>query len=361
MAREQRPGGDQLSDALGEFLDRSARVMALAGLVALTAGVAMVVLNITRSAAAVGDLEQAALDNIALFGKVAFFGGIAAALGLCWLQWGEEVLGPLVILAAAAFYLAPTYLPTMLGAEGNARVSQSGYEALQGVGVPLGIIGLFAIVFDVAVRVRQRSREGSRADQLRYGKGIKEERDIRNVFLGKCWQLPFCRKFVRERCPIYHARRTCWKEQVGCMCEESVIRNAMEGRIVPSDVVAAAQYIPRNSRISPQQKKERCNHCVIYNEHQKHKYKLLLPVALGSVVLSYAMFREPLVQALEGLIQSSEALVRRSTLADEGAVTGLGLGEGASFFHEAILAFLALVLAAYLIRLIEFLVFRLKI
>jgi hypothetical protein len=361
MAREQRPGGDQVSDAVGEFFDRTARFLTFVGLVAIVAGVTMVVFNITRSASAVGELERAALDNIRVFGAVAFYGAIAATLGMSWLQWGEEVLGPIILIVAAAFYLSPTFLPGMLGAEGNTKVIQPGYEALQSIGIPIGAIGLLVIAIDVATRVRQRSREGSKADQLKYGKGVKEERDIRNVLLGKCWQLPYCRKFVRERCPIYHARRSCWKERVGCMCEESVIRNAMEGRVIPSDIVAAAQYIPKNSRLTPQQKKERCNQCVIYNEHQKHKYKIALPAVLGGVVLTYALFREPMVQGLGRLISSSESVVRKSTLAGEGTVTGLGLGEGATFFHEAILAVLALVVAAYLIRLIEFLFFRLKI
>src|SRR5262249_14119457 len=151
-------------------------------------------------------------------------------------------------------------------------------------------VGLGAVLFDVITRVRIRVREGARADQLKYGKGVKEEKDIRNVLLGRCWQLPYCRKFVRERCPIYHARRTCWKERVGCMCEESVIRNAMSGRVIPADAVAAAKFIPQNHKLTMEQKKERCRQCVIYLEHQKHKYKLAMPAAIGGMAVVYIVF-----------------------------------------------------------------------
>src|SRR5205823_3893098 len=122
-------------------------------------------------------------------------------------------------------------------------------------------------------------------DTLKYGKGIKEEQNIRNTFMGKCWQLPYCRKFVRERCLIYHSRRTCWKERVGCMCEEEVIRNAMENRTIPKDAVAAAKYIPVNNRITMAQKRERCRQCVIFNEHLKHQYRLFLPVTVAAFAL----------------------------------------------------------------------------
>jgi hypothetical protein len=224
-------------------------------------------------------------------------------------------------------------------------------------------VGLIVVVADIIVRSRTRAREGAKADQLKLGKGLKEEKDIRNVFMGKCWQLPYCRKFVRERCPIFHARRTCWKEQVGCMCEESVIRNAMEGRVIPADAVAAAKFIPENRKLTPQQKSERCRSCVIYNEHQKHKYKLALPTMILAFGAVYAVFRPQMVSGIQGAMSGINKFVGSATLSQDGGkdLTKTGLGSGDVPFAEIIVVALLVVALAYMIRLVEYLLFKAKI
>ena len=66
------------------------------------------------------------------------------------------------------------------------------------------------------------------------------------------------------------------------MCEEDVIRGAMEGRVISKDALVAATMIPRNNKLTIAQKKERCKTCVIYNEHQKHKYRASVWGILGA-------------------------------------------------------------------------------
>ncbi|MCW5937296.1 MAG: hypothetical protein KIT11_08325 [Fimbriimonadaceae bacterium] len=303
-----------------------------------------------------------ASHNIAVFSKAALCGAFAAAIAFSWLAWGEEVLGPLLIIVAAALYFSPAYLPMMLGQNTRQEGAQA-LEAIANVGLPVGIVGLLVLTLDVATRIKTRSREGAKADQIKYGKGLKEEKEINNIFLGKCWQLPYCRKFVRERCPIYHARRTCWKERVGCMCEESVIRNAMEGRVIPSDMVAAAKYIPVNNKLLPEQKAERCRQCVIYNEHQKHKYKLLLPVTILLFVAAYIVFHDPMAEGVKSLIAGVDVVLRKATL-DQSSVAGnteqTGLGAAGTSFHEVILIAILWLMGTYAIRFIEYVIFKLK-
>ena len=49
-----------------------------------------------------------------------------------------------------------------------------------------------------------------------------------NLFLGRCWQLPYCREQVREKCPIFKRRQgPCWWYKEGCMCEERIVLQAM--------------------------------------------------------------------------------------------------------------------------------------
>lgn len=151
------------------------------------------------------------------------------------------------------------------------------------------------------------------------------------------------------------------------MCEESVIRNAMEGKLIPSDLVAASKFIPYNNKLTPNQKAERCKQCIIYNEHQKHKYQLYIPIALMSVVALYVVLREPVGGAIKvALIQANRVIndvtftkgdSKAQSLTDTSS-TGVG---GVIPYHEIIMVVLAFVAIAYAIKLIEYLIFKLKI
>lgn len=305
-----------------------------------------------------GDAVAQALRNVETYRMIGVFAGLAAAVGAAIFFWGEEILGPILLLLGGLLFFAPTYLP-LIGEPQNAEVGMRVLSAFQVMAIPFGLLGLLAVTIDVIGRVRDRSEKGSKADQMKYGKDVKEELDTQNVFLGKCWQMPFCRKFIREKCPIYHARRTCWKERVGCMCEESVIKNAMSGtQTIPKESVAAAKFIPYNHRLLPQQKAERCRQCIIYNERQRQKYKLFLPVTLISVIGFTALFWNPLVRGMSNLMTRVEGIYASATLREDASV----IPETTTIpFTEILLVLCVFLALAYALRLLEYLIFGLKI
>jgi hypothetical protein len=250
-------------------------------------------------------------------------------------------------------------LTSAAGVKSDTKPAQDALGTIQLGGGVFGLLAIGVLVIDIAQRIKMRAEVGSRADQLKYGKGIKEERDRQNVFMGKCWQLPFCRKFVRDRCPIYHSRRTCWRERVGCMCEEEVIRNAMENKAIPKDVVAAANYIPRNTRLTMDQKAERCRQCVIYNEHQKHKYRAALPAMLILFIGFYVLFRGILLSVSGGLITAIDRIVHTASLSGDTTTTG-GAMQG-TIFHELLLICLIIIVFAYAMKILEYMIFTMKV
>jgi len=309
---------------------------------------------------AMGDATAAAqtaeaIRNVTMLQKVLLVGLIGAAVGSAYLFWSEELLGAGQLLIAGILFFAPLYMPMVAPAADGNDAARKALGVLQEGGTWLGVIAIALLVIDVSNRVRNRATVGVKADKLQYGKGIKEEPDRQNVFLGKCWQLPFCRKFVRERCPIYHSNRTCWKEQVGCMCEEQVIKGAMENKVIPKDAVLAAAMIPRNARLTPQQKFERCKNCVIYNEHQRHKYKALLPGILIGFVVFYVLLRLPMIEGATRMI----AAINRT-------VQGLSYGTAQSAtippaFVEMLVFLFCLVGLSYALKVLEYAIFKLKI
>lgn len=362
MSRRERLANTDTSDALMGFLDTAARFMLWASLLALAASLGFLLYTymvFAGGAAAQGASVAQANANVDMLSKVLFASIFALAVATSFLWWGEETLAPLQLIGALALFFSPMYLPSMLGGGQAPQIESAVLKSVQTAGAIAGIVAIFCAVGDVAGRIKTRARQGSKADQLKYGKGVKEERDVQNVFMGKCWQLPFCRKFVRERCPIYHARRTCWKERVGCMCEEEVIRNAMEGRVIPKDMVAAAKFIPRNAKLTQDQKAERCRQCVIYNEHQKHKYKLALPVVVGGVGLAYILGRTQLLDGLAVLLDRANRVVASATYQKPGSLAQESTGF--TVFKELLLVCFMLIIIAYLMKLIEYLFFKLKV
>jgi len=349
-------GGRDLSEALEEFLSLCARVLFyLGGLVAIIAiGLLVFTCFAVGSDPSNSSHVAEAVRNVEIFQKVLIVGLLGVGIGSSYLFWGGELLGAAQIMGAAALYFAPLYLPSLIG-DKSTDATKDAYGALQTGGVVLGIMGLLVVIVDVTIRVQQRVKTGAKADSIKYGKGIKEENDKQNIILGKCWQLPFCRKFVRERCPIYHARRTCWKELVGCMCEESVIRNAMENKPIPKDALLAANFIPQNHKLSFQQKRERCFSCVIYNEHQRHKYKIAMPITVVGFIVVWVTLHGPLIGGVTALCEKINQVVHGATL-------GMGGNfKPPQFFVESMLAVFMVISLTYAMKLIEYVCFKIKI
>ena len=363
MARPDPTLSQESSDALIGFINAVARFVAYVGLGTLLVSVSLLIYTANASPTGADELVQQAHSNIQLFGNLAMIGGLAGSIAVTWLLWGEETLGVLLVLVGAALYFSPSYLPGVFKMLSN-EVVENSLQAIANAGAPIAVIGVLVFLTDLIIRMKTRVQEGVRADQITFGKGMREERDIRNVFLGKCWQLPYCRKFVRERCPIYHSRRTCWKERVGCMCEESVIQNAMEGKVIPSDIVAAAKFIPRNAKLTPAQKFERCKQCVIYNEHQKHKYQLALPMAAVGLVGLYMAMRIPIRDQVNVFLEKIDGVMGKATLNPTGAGTEneiASLTGGIIPYAEIIMVACTLIVFAYLVRFIEYVCFKLKV
>lgn len=309
----------------------------------------------------IGSVENA----ITTFMGLLIAGLLILAAGMTINFWGDLALPLTLFLLAALYYYSPDLLP-MAGlvsdtsSPDSLRIVATALNALRLNGLVLGIAAICLQLMDATLRIKNRSKHGSKGDLMKYGKGIKEEVDYQNIFMGKCWQLPFCRKFVRERCPIYHSRRTCWRERVGCMCEEEVIRGALEGKTIPRDVVAAAKFIPHNSRVTPAQKAERCRQCVIYNEHQRHKYRLAVPTAFLGAAAVYLLFHTPLDNQMNFLLRRFETTTNNLAFTTSGNVEKVVSSQPGTM-EEILLILVMLFVVSQIMRLVEFSIFKLKI
>lgn len=348
------PSNRDLSEAFQDAVENACR-----GLFWLGAGVTLLAGGFLFYTCFATSTDQAitasALRNIGILDKVLYAGLIALGISSTVMWWGEQVLAPLQLILAGGLWSVPLWLPSAIGNTDNAA-TKAAMDTLQKGGTVFGIIAVLVLAADIATRSRDRFKVGAKADQLKLGKGLKEESDRQNVFMGKCWQLPFCRKFVREKCPIYHSKRTCWKELVGCMCEEDVIRGAMENRVISKDAVIAATMIPRNNKLTTAQKRDRCKTCVIFNEHQKHKYRASVWGVLGGSVGLYLLLHAPLIIVVKALIERTSQVVNGLTYHKDAAAAAT-----ADWFAEGLLFVFLILFVSYAMKTLEYVIFNLKV
>ena len=327
---------------------------------------------------------------------------------LCVLYYDEESLPyALIALAVVLYYGVPFALeqaaPGQLaewertGNRGALGILQQFRAAALMMAVPGGILlirDLFLRVTDAARRNKEEFRT------MQYGGAVKEEAPIRSAPIGllaKCWQLPFCREAVRKRCPIYHARTRCWRERVGCMCEENVIRHAMDALINKELVTlgpkpdavdfssgAAAQEeqtkelprraeappltpkkvkIPHNPNLPMAAKIERCRNCVIYNEHQRLKYQFFAPLFVIAVPALAYWNIDAIAGTLNHLLRKVDQVMANLTLTAEPGPRGIvtSLTSTSQVAEYVVIGSLVVIATTMVLRGLEYAIFKLKI
>jgi len=302
-------------------------------------------------------------DNLGLAGNALLLGAGFIVIGLAWNYLEEPLVGVALLIAAALFYWG---LPLLIGQVSTLpNPNTLGDFALTRIRNAAWVLfppGLVLTVFVSLSHAIKRLRYGAGMDQtLKLGAEVSKQQ-VPQRFLGKCWQLPYCRDYVRERCPIYHARRTCWREGVGCMCEEKNIALALKDVRVSDDPEKNAKYIPHNTTLSKWELKQRCNECVIYNEHQRQKYQLFAPLTVGTVIGVAYFFREPLQAQVLNLLGAIDSLLARFTLMPSEAREGVLKAAAQTSEAAALVLYIALVIVvlSYALRTVETVVFKWK-
>jgi hypothetical protein len=346
------------------------------------------------------DLEQHAVQLVGQFSNYLNIALVVTLLTSILLYYDESIYG-FSLLAIAAFlaYGVQFCLDLITGSESSKITSGMATKALLHefliMAMMIGAPGLVMVLRALFVRIME-GRQGEDLTSVQYGQNAAREDDTPRALipvLAKCWQLPFCRAGIRKKCPIFLAKTKCWKEKVGCMCEENIIMLAMGGAesqtpvnmtkemgFVPiGDLLAKNSEdkraniptrqgpngvrIPVNPHITPEQQKYRCHNCIIYNEHQRLKYSFFsVPVTLFVPVLVFWQF-DSVRMMLTSLLKGIDKLVAHLQFSGDGAVS-LDLSRqiaGSMPIETILIICLVLVLMTWAQRLLEYCIFTIKI
>ena len=99
--------------------------------------------------------------------------------------------------------------------------------------------------------------------------------------LARCWEMPYCHEAIKEMCPAFQRRRSCWRIKQGCNCDpyliESLLRKGVGKEIGARDAAYLRSDLAGNRRMGTERTRE-CRSCPIFIEHQRQKFRVLNPL-----------------------------------------------------------------------------------
>lgn len=315
------------------------------------------------------------LANVALSCKVLGITGTIVAVCAALRFYVEETLGYMMSLLGVLLYFgAPWafsiwYSRTDLAANPAIAMIVGEIRLLGGV---LFLPGVALIIYDISYRISRAIIEKPKVDRsFLVGKDAERvvEKAYRPRMYAKCWQMPYCRDFVRKVCPAYDRRKSCWRLRSGCYCDEKTMLRALdaqspEGRKFAREVAYRTGGLPRKTALTAAQKRQICRNCVIYEFHQMQKYKLISPLVFPVVAVTVWMLYPTLERTFRAVVGFTDQFMKTVSFLPQAQdrVSDIpGISGVPEFVLVLFAAWLGIVALSYGLRLVEYCVFKLQI
>ena len=293
-------------------------------------------------------------------------GSICAAI--CF--FGAESTGWVLLVAAAAIGFGVPFAFTNIGGGATGDGIKMALAPFLPAAIPPGAIGAFLVVKDLILKTTAAVKtKVFDSNEMQFGTGaVKESRPTRTSVLGKCWEGPYCRTFIREHCPIFIKRQACWKNRRGCYCDEDIVSGAaakvkgvmLEMAPASETNFSAPVQTSRKVILTEWQKAERCRNCIIYNEHQREKYRVFMPIVILGTIAGAAAFSQPAFALVKIMITRVDHLVQSLSFGPAGS-TPKHFVEIADWAVWSIVLALSVMLISKVLQTLEYLIFVKKI
>lgn len=262
------------------------------------------------------------------------FALIIFGIGMTLMFWGDIALPATLILTAGLYFSLPYWAPTVLGFQDTLEymnppqwsLAHTAVGAFGLAGIALGIYGVILQVIDAYRRIQYHLVHGATEKGLR--KGEEPAPDYGMPIGGKVWRVPLQKPLLCVWCP--------------------------------RDPVARERTFMPGTTFTKKDLNAYCRLCVVYNEHQKQKYRLLLPILFALVVFIYWAGHDGFLASTHQLLKRlditmTNLLVPQTLLQEPVKPTG-----GPLIVAEIVLAGIVLFVFIQLTRVLEFILFRLK-
>lgn len=305
-------------------------------------------------------------SNLQFVGEAVLIAGLAVILSAAARFYAEEVTGYVLLIGGGALYWGIPMLA--VSSIQSARVVGTAAASLGHIIQQFQFVGVVALVFAVPFILADfwyKLHGLSRSDRKRGAVTVKEEQAPKSRLYLFCWQMPYCRDYLRKFCKAYEQRKSCWRIKSGCYCDEDLILRVMKdkgGKAGGFDQRFTAVAGPKK-QLTPAQKRERCRQCFLYQEHQRQKYRILSPLVFPLAVGLMWMYLQPVKAGLEFVLVKTDELLKGFSMQPAGANAN-NWASSSSISETVLWVFLiclGLIAITYLLRGLEYCIFDLQI
>lgn len=260
-------------------------------------------------------VDQRVLQNLQLMGQIMALSGTLAALAMVILTLEEIAYAAVMAIVGIGYMFG---LPLMVAGQVSAHAGQaaeviSRWANTTGEGI-LVIVGV-RVLIEIVTFIREAPTRRARIE-VEQGFTEKPRYTTRGPIyrLARCWEMPYCHEAIKEMCPAFQRRRSCWRIRQGCNCDpyliESLLRKGAGKEISEQDAAYMRSDLATTRRDTGERTRE-CRSCPIFNEHQRQKFRVLNPLFIAAaVILLLAAY--PIVRRLyTGFIEVMATLAHR--------------------------------------------------
>ena len=317
-------------------------------------------------AAAMSDVDRAYLHStVALAEQILRIASFVAAVSLGLRFFYEAAVGQIMTIAGGILWF---FSPTIF--EGLTLGILTKNPTYQGIVSEFGRVGFVTLIPGAVLVLREivaRLAGGVKARNLagrRWGdEDERTKKHRRRKIYEQCWDMAFCREYVRDFCPAFKQRKPCWRMKAGCYCDGDTIMRAMaanasDNRFVRGIMQSIEEDSRRRSEMSASQKRMRCRRCVVYAEHQRQKYRILSPLVFPAVGVFFWLCYNQLSTWVWRSLESTDRFISFLSY-NPGAASSFS-SQGPILTTLAMI-WLGIVTLSYALRVLEYLIFKLQV
>ncbi|MCX6344662.1 MAG: hypothetical protein NT018_06275 [Armatimonadetes bacterium] len=334
----------------------------------LTAGYLLVTLfgDHLRQMPKMKPADKVYLDNsIQTASMMLKYSSIAVVCSLILRFFFEEILGQLMSIGGAVIYFGVPALWERAnpGADSGSGLAAKIVSSLCLTGLIFLLPGVWLVLRDSVVRI-WRGLSSSRVVEYRLNTatGLTKKRSAEKL-ICKCWEMAYCREFVRNVCPAFQKKKSCWRIKSGCMCDEGIILRSMTKDAPDNDsyrgiMKSLGLDSPSKSTVPAGVKRARCRRCSIYSEHQRQKYRVICPLVIPLVAAVFYYYYAQMAYWVEiGLTKADRffSFLVSSTHSIQGTNTDIQI------MTAITVVWLAVIAICYCLRALEYLIFDLQV
>ena len=317
-------------------------------------------------AAGISGVDRAYLHStVALAEQILRVASLVVALSLSLRFFYEAAAGQIMTIAGGIlwFFSPAIFEGLTVGTLTKNPTYQGIVSEFSRVGFVMLLPGAILVLREIGARIASGVKARNLAGRRWGDEEERAKKHHRRKIYEQCWDMAFCREYIKGFCPAFDQKKPCWRMKAGCYCDGDTIMRAMaanasDNRFVRGIMQSIEEDSRRRSEMSAAQKRMRCRRCVVYAEHQRQKYRILSPLVFPAVGVFFWLCYNQLSVWVWRSLESTDRFM--SFLAYHPGTASSFASQGPILTTLA-MVWLGIVTLSYALRVLEYLIFKLQV